>query len=96
MSDSYKDIALKYLTIAALLVILIGGVAMLYPNYMRGKALKRQNEELQLQIDRKTREIAELMENQRRFRTDADFVENIARQNHRVLPGEFVFIFNEK
>ena len=52
-------------------------------------------DELQERIDRKKREIAELVENQRRFKTDADFVEKIARQNHRVLPGELVFIFEK-
>ena len=40
-------------------------------------------------------EIAKLLDNQRRFRTDPDFVEHIARQNHRVFPGELVFMFNE-
>ena len=34
-------------------------------------------------------------ENQRRFKTDADFVERIARQNHRVFPGDLVFIFDK-
>jgi hypothetical protein len=37
-----------------------------------------------------------LVENQRRFRTDADFVESIARQNRRVFPGELVFVFGNE
>ena len=30
-----------------------------------------------------------------RFRTDSEFVENIARQNRRVFPGELVFKFED-
>ena len=85
----------RYLTYAALLVIVVCGVATMYPNYKRSEALKRQNAELQARIDEKKREIAQLLDYQRRFRTDADFVETIARQNHRVFPGELVFIFEK-
>ena len=69
---------------------------MMYPNYRRAESLKRQNTELQQTIDRKKKEIAELRENQRRFRTDPDFVELIARQNRRVFPGELVFTFEKE
>ncbi len=95
MSEGIKDKVAKYLTIAVLALIIGGGAVMMYPNYRRGEALKRQNAELQERIDAKKREIAQLMDYQRRFRTDADFVETIARQNHRVFPGELVFIFEK-
>ena len=93
MSESLKDTAIKYLTYFVLALIVVVGAAMMYPDYRRSESLKRQNAELQAQIDSRKKEIAKLMENQRRFRTDADFVEKIARQNHRVFPGELVFIF---
>ena len=96
MSENLKDRVAKYLTYAALLLITVGGIVMMYPNYRRSEALKRQNEELQMRIDEKKREIAQLLDYQRRFRTDADFVETIARQNHRVFPGELVFIFEKE
>jgi len=83
------------LTGFVLILIIIGGAVMMYPDYRRSESLKRQNVELQERIDRKKREIATLVENQRRFRTDADFVEMIARQNHRVFPGELVFIYEK-
>jgi cell division protein FtsB len=51
--------------------------------------------ELRAQIEAKQRQIAKLSENQRRFRSDPDFVESIARQNRRVFPGELVFIFED-
>ena len=93
MSESLKDKAIKYLTYFVLILIVVVGGAMMYPDYRRSESLKRQNADLQAQIDSRKKEIARLMENQRRFRTDADFVEKIARQNHRVFPGELVFIF---
>lgn len=96
MSESLKDTAIKYLTYFVLALIVVVGIAMMYPDYRRSESLKRQNAELQKQIESRKREIARLMENQRRFRTDADFVEMIARQNHRVFPGELVFIFEKE
>ena len=95
MSESLKDKAVRYLTYFVLALIVVVGAVMMYPDYRRSESLKQQNAELQEQIDRRTREIAQLVENQRRFKTDADFVEKIARQNHRVFPGELIFIFDK-
>ena len=96
MNEVLKEKILGTLTACILLLIVIGGLVMIYPNYRRSESLKRQNAELQETIDRKKREIAQLEENQRRFRTDADFVEMIARQNRRVFPGELVFTFDKE
>lgn len=96
MSEGLRETFIKYLTGFVLVLIVIGGLVMMYPNYRRSESLKRQNAELQARIDRKKAEIAKLAENQRRFRSDADFVEAIARQNHRVFPGELVFIFDKE
>ena len=90
--DKLKRIAFGSL----LLLILVGGLVMAYPNYRRGEALRRQNAELQAKIDAKKKEIAKLEDNQRRFRSDPDFVEKIARQNRRVFPGELIFIFDDE
>lgn len=95
MSESLRDKTIRYLTYFVLTLIVVVGVAMMYPDYRRSQSLKRQNAELQKQIENRKREIDKLMENQQRFRTDADFVEKIARQNHRVFPGELVFIFDK-
>ena len=94
--NDLKEKVLKALTGCILLLIVVGGLVMMYPNYRRAESLKRQNAELQQTIDRKKKEISELMENQRRFRTDLDFVELIARQNRRVFPGELVFTFEKE
>lgn len=95
MSESLRDKTIRYLTYFVLTLIVVVGVAMMYPDYRRSQSLKRQNAELQKQIENRKREIDKLMENQQRFKTDADFVEKIARQNHRVFPGELVFIFDK-
>ncbi len=95
MSENLRDKFVRYLTYVMLLLILVGGVVMIYPDYRRSESLKRRNAELQEEIDRRKRAISQLVENQRRFKTDADFVEKIARQNHRVFPGELVFIFEK-
>ena len=94
--NDLKEKVLKTLTGCILLLIVIGGLVMMYPNYRRAESLKRQNAELQQTIDRKKKDIAELVEHQRRFRTDPDFVELIARQNRRVFPGELVFTFEKE
>jgi len=96
MSSSIKDKIVTCLTIAVLVLIVGGGVVMAYPNFVRSEELKRQNAELQEKIDHKRREIDELIEKQRRFKVDADFVEMIARQNRRVFPGELVFVFDKE
>lgn len=95
MSAGLKEKCMRWFTVFLLAAIIVGGMVMVYPTYRRGQALKAQNAELQSRIDGKKREIAQLEENQRRFRTDADFVESIARQNRRVFPGELVFVFGE-
>jgi len=95
MNEGLKEKVLRLLTGFVLILIIIGGLVMMYPDYKRSESLKRQNAELQEKIDKKKKEISTLVENQRRFRTDADFVEMIARQNHRVFPGELVFIYEK-
>ena len=96
MSEGLKDKVIRFLTGCALVVVIGGGLVMAWPDYRRSESLKLQNAELQAKIDQKRRDIATLHENQRRFRTDADFVELIARQNHRVFPGELVFVFDKE
>ena len=95
MTDGFKDKVAKILTIVLLAVIGVGGAFSVWPTYLRGRSLKQQDAELSRRIEEKKREIAKLIDNQKRFRTDSDFVEMIARQNRRVYPGELVFIFEE-
>lgn len=95
MTTDIKNVFMRWLTGLLLLLIVGGGARMVYPNYKRSLELKKQSVELQERIEAKKREILILKENQRRFTSDADFVETIARQNRRVFPGELVFVFEE-
>ena len=95
MNESFKEKFIKGLVLVIVGLIIAGGTISAWPRILRWQSLKKQNAELTLRIEDKKREIAKLVENQRRFRTDSDFVETIARQNHRVFPGELVFIFED-
>ena len=95
MKEGFKEKFLRYFTVVLVLAILVGGLAAAWPNYVRRNSLKAQDAALAASIEEKKREIAQLAENQRRFKADPDFVESIARQNRRVFPGEIVFIFEE-
>ncbi len=93
MKEGLKERVFRAFTVALVLLVLVGGLVVAWPSYVRGRALKRRGQEMSALIEAKKQEIAALVENQRRFRTDRDFVESIARKKDRVLPGELVFIF---
>lgn len=86
---------MRYVVYTALFVIIGGGLFMMYPSFRLRQDLKRRDAEMQERIEFKKREINALIDCQRRFHSDKDFVKAIARQNHRVLPGELVFIFED-
>lgn len=95
MNESFREKFLHAFTVVLLALIIVGGAALAYPTYRRGQSLKAQEADLRLEIEAKKREIAQLIDNQRRFKTDPEFVESIARRNRRVFPGELVFIFED-
>ena len=95
MKEGFKDKVAKFCTIALVVVIGVGGAVSVWPTYLRGRSLKLQDAELTRRIEEKKREIEKLKENQRRFKTDRDYVEQIARKNGRVFPGELVFKFED-
>lgn len=95
MADGFKEKFAKIVTISLLAVIGVLGALSVWPTYLRGRSLKAQDEDLARRIEEKKREIARLVDCQKRFRTDPDLVERIARQNGRVYPGELVFIFED-
>ncbi len=91
--NSFVDKFLRVFAGLAVIGVLVGGVMTVWPKLSRVRGLERQRQQALAEIEAKNREIAQLRENQRRFREDPDFVEAIARQNHRVFPGEVVFVF---
>ncbi len=96
MDETAKQKIGRLMTITLVLGLIIGGAIVIGPSYQRSRALKQQEAELNARIAERDREIAALVEKRRRFKTDRDFVESIARKRaHRVFPGELVFIFED-
>ena len=95
MKDATKESVLKWGTTILVLLVIAFGLYFAWPDYQRRKQLIRQEAELMAQIEEKKQEIAELKEKQRRFQTDPDFIEAIARQNGRVYPGELIFLYDK-
>ena len=93
--NSIFDRFLRIVAGLAVIGVVIGGAVTVWPKLSRVRELEKRRQEVLAEIDAKNREIAQLHENQRRFREDPDFVEAIARQNHRVFPGEVVFVFEK-
>ncbi len=96
MKEGLREKFFKGFTVTLVLVILIGGLVVAWPDYQRRQAILEKDLELSTLIEEKKAAIEELKKNQERFSTDRDFVEAIARQNNRVFPGELVFIFEKE
>ena len=75
--------------------IVVTGVVISRPKYRQAAGLREEHARLLRQIEEKKAEIAAIHDRQRRFNTDREFVETLARQNRRVYPGELVFIFDD-
>ena len=93
--EGLREKVFRAFTVALVMVILVGGLMAAWPTYRRSLALSRRQADLAARIEAKKLQIAELQELQRRFQTDGDLVEAIARKNGRVFPGELVFIFDD-
>ena len=74
--------------------IVVAGALSAYPKYRHAQDLCAERDRILQRIEEKQREIAELRNQQRRFNTDREFIETLARRNRRVFPGELVFIFD--
>ncbi len=95
MKEGLNDRFLRGFTFVLVVIIVIGGLVLVWPNYQRSRTIMRRDAEIALRIEKKRAEIELLRANQKRFQVDREFVEAIARQNNRVFPGELVFIFDE-
>ena len=89
------DKLFRILFIAMFVAIVVTGVVLSYPKYRQQQGLSAEKERILRRIEDKKAEIADFKEKQRRFNTDREFVENLARRNRRVYPGELVFIFDD-
>ena len=93
--DKLLDRLFQLLFFVAFVSIVVTGVMISYPKYRQAQGLRAERARIERQIAEKQAEIAAIREKQRRFNTDREFVESLARQNRRVYPGELVFIFDE-
>ena len=84
----------KMLFIIAFAAVIVGGIVLSYPKYCQAQGLSAQRDQIRRRIEEKTREIAAIKDKQRRFTTDREFVESLARENRRVFPNELVFVFD--
>ena len=96
MEADFKNRIFTWIARTLFFGIIIVGACFLWPTYQRGRSLKLEEAEVDRRLAEKREEIRKLSENQRRFRSDPDFVEMIARQNRRVFAGELVFVFEDK
>ena len=80
--NKFFDKLFLVLFCCAFLCLVGAGVMITYPKYHQALGLEKV-------------EIASIRERQRRFNTDREFVEMLARQNRRVYPGEIVFVFED-
>ena len=83
----------QLLFIIAFAIVIVGGVMLSYPKYRQAQGLCRERDQILRRIEGKHRVIAMLRDRQRRFTTDREFVETLARENRRVFPNEIVFVF---
>ena len=96
MKETLADKITRFVTLVLVLGVIGVGLLFMWPTYLQNQSLRRQDAELARRIVEKHAEIAELVDMQRRFKTDSEFVEQIARQNRRVFPGEIVFMFERE
>lgn len=93
--DTLFDRLFQVLFFAIFVSIVATGAVVSYPKYRQVKGLTGEKDRILRRIEEKKCEIAAIKEKQRRFNTDREFVETLARQNRRVFPGELVFIFDD-
>ncbi len=75
--------------------IIVAGVWLSIPKWRKAQGLNAERERIMQKITARQAEIDAMRENQRRFKTDREFVEMLARKNHRLFPGEVVFVFDK-
>ncbi len=78
---------------AAFATVIVAGAMLSYPKYKQAQGLCKERDQMLRRIEDKRREIAAIRDRQRRFTTDREFVEALARENRRVFPNELVFVF---
>ena len=89
------DKIFQSLSFALLLAIFAGGIWFCSKPWRKAQDLTAERDRIMRKISARQAEIDTMRENQRRFNTDREFVEMLARKNHRLFPGEVVFVFGK-
>lgn len=75
--------------------IVVAGFIVTLPKWHKSHDLEAEKARIEEKIKTRRAEIAAMRDNQTRFNTDREFVEMLARKNHRLFPGEVVFVFDK-
>lgn len=75
--------------------VIVACVVLSYPRYRQAQGLAAERDQILQRIEEKKAEIAAIRDKQRRFTTDREFVESLARENRCVFPNELVFVFDD-
>lgn len=95
MKENTKDKIYTVFTIVVILIVLAVGIFNWLPVLRQYFGLKEKDAALTARIEAVNRENAEYNERIRRFKTQPEQVESVARQDNRVYPGEVVYLFPE-
>ena len=89
------DRIFQIISFVLLLAIFAGGIWFCSKPWRHARDLSAERDRIIRKIAARQAEIDAMRENQRRFNTDREFVEMLARRNHRLFPGEVVFVFGK-
>lgn len=95
MKENTKDKIYTFSTVGVILVILAVGIFNWLPVLRQYFGLKEKEMSVIAEIEDVNRENNDYSERIRRFQSQSDQVESVARQDHRVYPGEVVYVFPE-
>ena len=93
--EKLLDRLFLFLFIAGFCAIGAWGAMRVLPKVQRMKGLEQERDRILQRIEDKKKEIASIRDKQRKFTSDREFVEMIARENRLLSPGELVFIFKQ-
>ncbi len=95
MKENTKDKIYTIFTVVVILLVLIIGVFNWLPVLRRHSNLKDKEADLTAKIEEVKSENDKVSEARNRFKSSSEQVEAVARQDHRVYPGEVVYKFPE-
>lgn len=87
-----RKLIARFLVAAVFLLLIVLSLVIFIPGYRRSMHLRSKRDQLAAECRNIEQLIEDLSQKRHRFQVDRDYVEQIARRNRRVRPGEVVFI----